>query len=80
MYKITKKRTQGLLSRMFNYDTGSDTKIVKKSDFATSNNKVSPVLKGREVEFNPNIVADTKKRVMAKTNLTDTPAQFTKAA
>lgn len=36
MYKITKKRTQWLLSRMFNYDTGSDIKIVKKSELATA--------------------------------------------
>jgi hypothetical protein len=67
MYKITKKRTQGLLSRMFNYSTGNETKIVKKSELSSLENKslAKSVIKpqGKEVDFKPNIVADTKNQL-----------------
>lgn len=62
MYKITKKRTQWLLSRMLNYDTGSEQKIVKKSDLATLDNKTVSKPKGRQMKFEPNIIWETKKQ------------------
>lgn len=62
MYKITKKRTQWLLSRMFNYDTGSEQKIIKKSDLAKLGNKEVSKLKGRQIKFEPNIIWETKKQ------------------